>query len=455
MSTQLQPPASPATSDDREWITEQVGNIVRFDRLPGGGQRLTWLLDVQPKHGGPAQLILQRVGFGPYVGTPLADFEWQSAVLRELGAAGVAVPGVVALSPDGNAMLSTRIAGSSEFDALADTRQRRAVARSFLAELAKLHRVDATKLKLPARVRMPRSCREAALAWVELWQQLFDSKVQRPAPVVRIALQWLKAHAPEAEGHLTICWGDVGPGNFLFEGDQCTALLDWELTHIGDPHDDLGILALRAYQMSDFGDINADLTLYEQLSGMPVDRQRVKYYRLASLVMGTVTSLIQLDREVAGRVAMPLYLHLVPYLQWLIAQALMDLMGLKPEEIAIPPARVSAPELEIVHTLREEVQNAGAAAHRVQGIDDLLAHLEARAHIGNAVDTAELDDIERLLGSRPPTIREGIQALDRRLQQSQLDMGELVRFTYRSTVRQSSLWPAWAQRYRTPLTRIG
>ena len=33
---------------------------------------------------------------------------------------------------------------------------------------------------------------------------------------------------------------DFKPGNILLDGDRITALLDWELAHLGDPLEDLG-----------------------------------------------------------------------------------------------------------------------------------------------------------------------------------------------------------------------
>lgn len=34
--------------------------------------------------------------------------------------------------------------------------------------------------------------------------------------------------------------GDYRTGNFLEQGGRITAILDWELVHLGDPHEDLG-----------------------------------------------------------------------------------------------------------------------------------------------------------------------------------------------------------------------
>ena len=56
-----------------------------------------------------------------------------------------------------------------------------------------------------------------------------------------------KAHAPAAP-RVAIVHGDYRTGNFLEEGGRITAILDWELVHLGDPHEDLGWASLPMYK---------------------------------------------------------------------------------------------------------------------------------------------------------------------------------------------------------------
>ena len=39
---------------------------------------------------------------------------------------------------------------------------------------------------------------------------------------------------------MALLHGDPNPGNYLFQGDQVAAVVDWEVAAIGDPRSDLG-----------------------------------------------------------------------------------------------------------------------------------------------------------------------------------------------------------------------
>ena len=42
--------------------------------------------------------------------------------------------------------------------------------------------------------------------------------------------------------------GDYRTGNFLESGGRITAILDWELVHLGDPLEDLGWVCMRSFR---------------------------------------------------------------------------------------------------------------------------------------------------------------------------------------------------------------
>ena len=53
-------------------------------------------------------------------------------------------------------------------------------------------------------------------------------------------MSWLRRNKPETD-HISVVHGDYRVGNFLFtESDRkITAWLDWELSYLGDHHEDL------------------------------------------------------------------------------------------------------------------------------------------------------------------------------------------------------------------------
>ena len=71
-----------------------------------------------------------------------------------------------------------------------------------------------------------------------------------------------------------VLWGDPGAHNMLVADGHVSALLDWELTHVGDPLDDLGAAVWSCLGSFDPDDVVAG---YEEVSGA-IDRQRLSYF---------------------------------------------------------------------------------------------------------------------------------------------------------------------------------
>jgi aminoglycoside phosphotransferase (APT) family kinase protein len=87
----------------------------------------------------------------------------------------------------------------------------------------------------------------AACNQVDYWAGEMRRWELRRQPMAEAVLAWLRAHCPEAP-KVTVVHGDYRIGNFLCEGDQITAILDWELVHLGDPHEDLGWMCQRTFR---------------------------------------------------------------------------------------------------------------------------------------------------------------------------------------------------------------
>lgn len=82
----------------------------------------------------------------------------------------------------------------------------------------------------------------AYLRWVE--------EQHRPLPFLHQALDWVEANQPMHEP-VALCWGDAKIGNLMFEGSTCTAALDWESAHLGNPVSDLGWLLMLDLALSE------------------------------------------------------------------------------------------------------------------------------------------------------------------------------------------------------------
>ena len=114
---------------------------------------------------------------------------------------------------------------------------------------------------------------------------------------MRYAAGWLHAHAPTSD-EVVLLHGDYRVGNFLVDDGRISGLLDWELTHLGDPHEDLAWAAMRTFggtqtTLSGLLDLKAFQERYTAASGRQVDLDRVRYFqvlgqfKMASMLVGT------------------------------------------------------------------------------------------------------------------------------------------------------------------------
>jgi aminoglycoside phosphotransferase (APT) family kinase protein len=167
---------------------------------------------------------------------------------------------------------------------------RDALGPQFVANLADIHSVPldpaaltAFDIPLPGTQSIERSLNH----WERVWEEDADEDV----PLMRLACAWLRANMPPCL-QPAIVHGDYRVGNFLFtEHDaRVTAILDWEMARIGDPHFDLAWAAHPAY-----GGIGEDghtplvggfmteadfHAAWEQASGRRVDRRTLHYYKV-------------------------------------------------------------------------------------------------------------------------------------------------------------------------------
>lgn len=174
------------------------------------------------------------------------------------------------------------------------------LARQFVDQLAAIHTTPAEKLATlksfePAEV----GSAESIIRQVNWWRRVWEEDRPEAMPLVEVAAQWLIAHAPKLD-HVSPVHGDYRAGNFLYseESQKITAWLDWELAVLGDRHQDLawttgvhfGHFAEdgATFLASGLLPTNELLERYEQASGLPVDPNRLKYFRVFNDFSSTV-----------------------------------------------------------------------------------------------------------------------------------------------------------------------
>lgn len=161
--------------------------------------------------------------------------------------------------------------------------------QQFLDILVKVHACDWRNAELPS-FTAPLDDPKQAVRWCfNYWNELLEQEVTTREPVVRLASQWLQDNMPDAE-ELVVVHADFRTGNYLFDEHTGTisAVLDWELSYIGDYHDDIawGILSLfgtvvdGVFRASDLFERDEFINAYEKATGRSINRPTLHYYEV-------------------------------------------------------------------------------------------------------------------------------------------------------------------------------
>ncbi len=215
-------------------------SIERVTRLSGGASRETWAFDAVALDGSRIELVLRRDPPGRPSGPRALTRE--SAAIEVAVSAGLAAPQILLVSSDGTetgaaGMVMRRVAGETIARRILRDEQY-AAARGLLVRQLAGFAAGLHALEVPLDFPRPDPL-------AQLREQL-DS-LGRPSEVFERALDWLVAH-PQPNREPVLLHGDFRLGNLVVGPDGLRAVLDWELTHVGNPAEDLGWLCVKAWR---------------------------------------------------------------------------------------------------------------------------------------------------------------------------------------------------------------
>lgn len=188
---------------------------------------------------------------------------------------------------------------------------RPAVTAAFMDGLAKLHTADVAALDLPSFELPQVGSNAGILRQVAMWRRIWAEDRGEDEPLMQLAANWLEDNAPLLD-HASIIHGDCRSGNFLIDEDDghITAWLDWELTVIGDRHQDLTWATSLAYaHIAEDGQtllVNGMLPLaefyaaYERATGLAVDPMRLRYFRVYNSWVAAIVCIATAYRAAKG-----------------------------------------------------------------------------------------------------------------------------------------------------------
>lgn len=114
----------------------------------------------------------------------------------------------------------------------------RRVSEAFIDCLVRLHAIDVSEPRLSSLGKPEGFVQRQVRGWADRWQR---SKTEELPEMERV-IQWLHDHMPPS-AQATLVHNDYKLDNIMLRptGDRVEAVLDWEMTTIGDPLADLGL----------------------------------------------------------------------------------------------------------------------------------------------------------------------------------------------------------------------
>lgn len=282
----------------REVLTPLLGDITvdNLTRLTGGASRTTWAFDAV---GDTRRALILRTGPPDDIH---AGMELEATVQQRAAAAGAPVPHILTASDSASDvgspyLICDAVPGETIvrriFRGLDDAGRARLL-RQCAEALAAIHRADIDGAGLSApddlagwRARLDEiGDTTATFEWT--FRRLAD---QRPAP-----------------SPMRLVHGDFRMGNLIVDDTGLAAVLDWELTHIGEVYEDLAWFCIRAWRFGapaalgagGLGSVETFVRAYEDAAGIHVDRSALRWWLTVATLRWGVICRHQAERHLSG-----------------------------------------------------------------------------------------------------------------------------------------------------------
>jgi aminoglycoside phosphotransferase (APT) family kinase protein len=193
-------------------------------------------------------------------------------------------PKPLLLEPDNNVigrsfLLFEHCPGRTQGSWFGFTEPSRSVVADLAACLAKLHSISPAALGFSEEMEMSTEAimaREIKFRWEKWCRDAVEA-----SPIIEYAFAWLEKECRHGLGVPAVIHGDAGPHNLLIDDGRISAILDWELVHVGDPAEDLAYARTAIEAQIPW---NEFLDIYYQNGGRPVDERRLKIFSIYGLV---------------------------------------------------------------------------------------------------------------------------------------------------------------------------
>lgn len=282
-----------------ERVLHPVVGQVRVENLQpltGGASRITWAFDAVAD---TRRALILRTGADDDLH---AGMELEASVQQRAAAAGAPVPHVLTADNSPAALgnpylICDAVAGETIAPRILrrlDDAGRTRLLEQCGAALAAIHRAD------PDGIGLSSSDELAG------WRARLDEMGDTTAPF-EWAFRRLAEQRPAASP-MRLIHGDFRMGNLIVDDSGLAAVLDWELTHIGEVYEDLAWFCIRAWRFGapqtlgagGLGSMEAFLRAYEVASEATVDRDAFRWWLTVATLRWGVICRHQAERHLSG-----------------------------------------------------------------------------------------------------------------------------------------------------------
>jgi aminoglycoside phosphotransferase (APT) family kinase protein len=272
------------------WIEQNIGSVRSIARQ--GRWRPAWYAEAD-SGGERKPLYIRGDRGGRWPPMPLA---YEARVHQVFADCGVKVPKLYGYIEELPAIVMERVSGRPNMATAKDDAARSRLREQLADQMRLIHEIDPSRLAA-AGSPIPTHPREVTLAHYRQAEGLYLSGDRLPSPDVEFVRGWLERNAPPCEEGPCVIAMDAG--QFIFEGDELTAMLDFEFVAVGDRHVDFAALKTRD-TFEQIGDLETFYQLYERRGGRAIDRRRTAFQHIPFVMYAPLEVAEELGKPAAA-----------------------------------------------------------------------------------------------------------------------------------------------------------
>lgn len=235
-----------------------------------------------PSREGEREFVLRRAPSLAFMEGRPYGHATEAALIEAARAKGVTAPEVVAVLEEadglGSGFIMRALPGTADPKAILACDNPGALLREVARDLARIHRLR------PADVPDGVPVMETRTAIADLKAQFIEAGGDRP--IIALGLKWLEDNCPPPVEPV-LNHGDYRMGNLLVEDSRLTGVLDWELAHFGDRHEDLAFGCMAVWRFARYdrpalglGAIEDYIAAYEAEAGVSLDPAAFRFWTI-------------------------------------------------------------------------------------------------------------------------------------------------------------------------------